>query len=146
MFGNFFVDHPGLIGYIRSMTTQVDVYLKFPSDAWDEVQYNKLRQACGSVEQIERGFEIEFSCGDGKYIEDFYQWSDNEQAIRTTVTDEELEKYDGNVSLDFPPRFVATKEPLKTNKPYRFTIKYSEKTEEVVYYINGKEISREWVG
>ena len=115
------------------MTTQVDVYLKFPSDEWDEEQFNKLHKACGSVEHIERAFEIEFSCGDGKYLND-------------DLTDEELEKYDGNVSLDFPPRFVDTNEPLKVNKPYRFTIKYSEKTEEAVYYINGKEVSREWVG
>ena len=113
--------------------TRIDVYLKFPSDEWDEEQYNKLHKACGSVENIEQAFGIEFSCGDGKYLND-------------ELTDEELEKYDGNVSLDFPPRFAETLVPLKIFKLYRFTIKYSEKTEEAVYYLNRVEVSREWVG
>ena len=115
------------------MTTQLDIYLRFPANDWEEEQYNKLRKACGSIESIEQAFGIEFSCGDGKYLND-------------ELTDEELEKYDGNVSLDFPPRFAETLEPLKTNKPYRFTIKYSEKTEEAVYYLNSKEVYRKWVG
>jgi hypothetical protein len=115
------------------MTTQIDVYLKFPADAWYESKFDELARACGSVEHIERGFEIEFSCGDGKYLQD-------------DLSDEELEKYDGEVCLQSPPRFVDTNKPMKLNKPYRFTIKYSEKTEEAVYYINSKEISREWVG
>lgn len=91
------------------MTTQIDVYLKFLADAWDEEQYNKLHKACGSVEHIERAFEIEFSCGDGRYLND-------------DLSDEELAKHDGNVCLDSPPRFADTLEPLKLNKPYRFTI------------------------
>jgi hypothetical protein len=115
------------------MTTQLDIYLKFPADDWDEKQYNKLRKACGSVEHVESNFGIEFSCGEGKYLSD-------------ELTDEELEKYDGNVSLEDPPRFTESKELFKLNKPYRFTIKYSEKTEEAVFYLNSKEVSREWVG
>jgi hypothetical protein len=128
------------------MTTQVDVYLRFPADVWEEVQYNKLHKACGSVEHIEQAFGIEFSCGEGKYLEDFYQWSDNEEALVCTVTDEELERLDGNVSLKEPPRFAESKELFELNKPYRFTIKYSEKAEESVFYLNGKEVSRKWVG
>lgn len=115
------------------MTTQLDIYLKFPADDWDEVQYSKLHKACGSVEHVELNFGIEFSCGEGKYLND-------------ELTDEELEKYDGNVCLDSPPRFSESKELFKLNKPYRFTIKYSEKTEEAVFYLNSKEVSREWVG
>lgn len=66
--------------------------------------------------------------------------------LNDELTDEELEKYDGNVCLDSPPRFSESKELFKLNKPYRFTIKYSEKTEEAVFYLNSKEVSREWVG
>ena len=115
------------------MTTQLDVHIRFPANDWDEEQYNKLHKACGSVEDIEQAFEIEFSCGDGKYLND-------------DLSDEELDRYDGEVCLDSPPRFTETKELFKLNKPYRFTIKYSEKNEEAVYYINSKEVSREWVG
>lgn len=124
------------------MTTQLDIYLKFPADDWDEEQYNKLHKACGSVEHIEEAFDIEFSCGEGKYIQDFYQWSDTKQSLYATVTDEELERLDGNVSLEVPPRFNENKEPFKLNKYYRFTIKYSEKNEEFVYYLNRKETFR----
>lgn len=124
------------------MTTQLDIYLKFPADDWDEEQYNKLHKACGSVEQIEEAFGIEFSCGEGKYIQDFYQWSDTKQSLYATVTDEEIERLDGNVSLEEPPRFNENKEPFKLNKYYRFTIKYSEKNEEFVYYLNRKETFR----
>ena len=111
------------------MTTQLDIYLRFPANDWDEKQYSKLHKACGSVEHIEQAFEIEFSCGDGKYLQD-------------KLTDEELDKYDGNVCLDSPPRFAYTNELFKLNKKYRFTIKYSEKTEENIFYINSKERSR----
>jgi len=114
------------------MTTQVDVYLRFPADDWDEEQYIRLNKACGSVERIEQAFGIEFSCGEGKYIEDFYQWSDDEDALVCTITDEELDRLDGNVSLEDPPRFSESKRAFKLNKPYRFTIKYSEKNEEFV--------------
>jgi hypothetical protein len=37
-------------------------------------------------------------------------------------------------------------EPLKAGKDYRFTIKYSRKTEEEIYYINSRERSRQWIG
>ena len=131
------------------MTTQLDIYLRFPANDWDEKQFNKLRKACGSVEHIEQAFGIEFSCGEGKYLEDFYQWrpwSDDEYALVCTVTDEELDRLDGNVCLNSPPRFSESKELFKLNKPYRFTIKYSEKTEKAVYYLNSKEVYRKWVG
>lgn len=127
-------------------TTQVDVYLRFPANDWTEQQFDKLAKYFSGVEDIENSFEIEFSCGEGKYIEDFYQWSDNEEALVCTITDEELERLDGNVCLQHPPRFRETNEPLKLNKDYRFTVKYNDRTEEAVFYLNSKEVNRKWIG
>jgi len=117
------------------METHFDAYMKFPATSeYDLGTFDRLHKLLGSVEDIERSFAIEFSCGDGKYLSDLY-------------TKEELEKYDGKVCLLTPPRFHVIKmsmlpEQMKANKEYRFTIKYKPKTEEHIFYINGKERNR----
>jgi hypothetical protein len=118
------------------MDTQVDVYLSFPADEEIEERYNELHKYLGSVEAIEIAFEIEFSCGDGKFLSNDSDFAD----------DEELGKYDGNVCLESLPKSHITGKLLKANKPYRFTVKYSETSEEEVYYFNSKEVNRKWVG
>ena len=119
------------------MEIKLDICLNFPLDAYAEKDYERLVKHCGSVEDLEKNFQIEFSCGDGKYMSD--------------VSDEELEQYDGNICVITPPRLNAIKmsmmpEQMKAGKNYRFTIKYFPKAEEEVYFINGKERTRKWVG
>ena len=118
------------------MDTQVDVYLKFPADADTDAGYDELHKYLGSVDAIEIAFEIEFSCGDGKFLSDDSDFAD----------DEELGKYDGNVCLQSLPWSRVLGDLLQANKYYRFTVKYSEKSEEEVYYFNRKEVGRKWIG
>jgi hypothetical protein len=133
------------------METKFDAFMSFPANEYSQGTFDRLVDYIGSVESIERNFGIEFSCGEGKFFEDFYQWSDNGDGLTTVVSDEELEKFDGKVCLQSIPRFTPMKmsqviEPLKAGKDYRFTIKYSRKTEEEIYYINSRERSRQWIG
>jgi hypothetical protein len=113
------------------METVFDEYLQFPENEWTALQVDKLIKLLQGVEGIEIDFEIEFSCGNGKFLRDL------------EGTEEEL-KYDGKVCLKSLPRFADTKELFKPNKEYRFTIKVfgEDGEEEVRFYINGKERSR----
>ena len=117
------------------METHFDAYMNFPaSSEYDLGTFDRLRKLLGSVEDIECSFAIEFSCGDGKYLSDLN-------------TKEEIEKYDGNVCLLTPPRLNVIKmsqipEQMKAGKDYRFTVKYNHKTEQQIFYINGKERNR----
>jgi hypothetical protein len=117
------------------METHFDAYMNFPATSeYDLGTFDRLRKLLGSVEDIECSFAIEFSCGDGKYM----------SRLHTT---EAIEKYDGNVCLLTPPRLNVIKmsqvpEQMKPNKDYRFTVKYNPKTEEQIFYINGKERNR----
>lgn len=112
----------------------LDIYLSFPLPPHLEEEYNKLIKFCGSVEHTEEAFEIDFSCGDGKYLPDIED------------DDQELEKYDGNVCTHSLPRHRSDGKVFKPNKSYRFSAKYLEKHEELVYYLNNKETFRKWVG
>ena len=129
-----------------SRTTVLDVYLTFPLPPHQEEDYVELHKACESVEDIEENFNIEFSCGDGKYLSDFWEWTESGDALKAVAADEELLKYDGNVCTNHPPRYREDKKQFKVDKPYRFTIKYSEKNEELIFFLNSKEISSKWVG
>jgi hypothetical protein len=118
------------------MDTQVDVWISFPADTDAEAGYDELHKYFGSVEAIEIAFEMEFSCGDGKFLSNDSDFAD----------DEELGKYDGNVCLQSLPQSHILGNLFQANKDYRFTVKYSEKTEEEIYYFNRKEIGRKWIG
>jgi hypothetical protein len=117
------------------MVTHFDEYMNFPATSdYDLRTFDSLQQFLGSVEEIERSFATEFSCGDGKYLSDL-------------DTHEELEKYDGKVCLLTPPRLNAIEmsqspKQMLAGKNYRFTVKYSPKTEEQIFYINSKERNR----
>jgi len=111
-----------------------DEYITFPETEHTSFKFDKLRDCFDCVEAVEIAFEIEFSCGDGKFLSD-----------DADFTEEELQKYDGNVCLKTPPRFTETKKLFKVDKPYRFTIKYYENLEEVRYFLNGRETSRTWI-
>ena len=117
------------------MDTHFDAWMKFPATSeYDLGTFDRLHKLLGSVEDIEYSFAIEFSCGDGKYLSDL-------------DTKEEIEKYDGNVCLITPPRLNVIKmsmlpEQMKAGKDYRFTVKYNHKTEQQIFYINGKERNR----
>jgi hypothetical protein len=131
------------------MPNSLDVYISFPSKS--EWAFNKLRKHFDCVEAIEEAFRIEFSCGDGKFASDFFEFSESGDSLVATVTDEELLKYDGQVCLETPPRLLPikmsmVKEQMEVDKNYIFTIKYFPKFGEEVYYINRKERSRKWVG
>lgn len=127
------------------MDTKLDIYLCFPVDEYTEPEFAKLVKYCGSVEDVEHNFGIEFSCGDGKFFSDFWQWNENKTALKAVVSCEEMKKYDGVASLETPARFHETKELLKPNKYYSFVVKYSPKSEEESYLLNGKQMNREWV-
>jgi len=118
------------------MNTQVDIYLSFPADADTKQSFDELYRYFGSIEAIEIAFEIEFSCGDSKFLS-----NDSDFA-----NEEELEKYDGKVCLQSLPQSHILGNLLQANKNYRFTIKYSEISEEEVYYFNGKEIGKKYIG
>jgi len=125
------------------MKTKLDVILNWPNKVKG---YDKLRKYFDSVESIESCFKIQFSCGDGKYFDDFYYWSDNQYALICSVSDEELLKYDGAVCTSTPPRFTDSKQIFDTDKDYRFTVKYHPIPQHETYYINNKEVYRRWVG
>lgn len=110
--------------------TVFDIYLMFPLTEDQESDYNELYKACGSVEHIEQAFDIEFSCGNGLYLSDI---EDDEKL---------LHQYDGEVCTDSMPRHQVDGKEFKPGKNYRFTIKYLEQDEELVYYLNGKETFR----
>ena len=128
---------------LNQMTTILSIGLKFPFDHPDyEKRYEELYVFCKGVENFEKNFGIELSCGEGKFMSDFWQWTDSGEGLVCTVTDEELEKYDGNVDLSFPPRFSETKELLKKGKMYVFTIKV-DNNDGFRYYLNSKEVKRD---
>lgn len=136
------------------METKLDVSLIFPV-VFGQTAYEKLVKYCGSVEDVEKNFAIEFSCGDGKYFSDFWKWTDGGALVAnwpdTPEADEEVAKYDGQVCTQTPPRLNSIKmsmvpEQMKAHTIYRFTVKYFPRKEEEVYYINNKERSRKWVG
>ena len=110
--------------------TVFDIYLMFPLTPDQESDYNELYKACGSVEHIEQAFDIEFSCGDGLYLSDI----EDDDAL--------VDKYDGEVCTDSMPRHQVDGIEFKPGKNYRFTIKYLERDEELVYYLNNKETFR----
>jgi hypothetical protein len=133
----------------------LDFYLSFPIQPHQEASYDRLVKYCGSAEDVELNFKMEFSCGDGKYFSDFWKWTEGGALVAnwpdTPEGDEEVYKYDGQVCTNTPPRLNATKmsmvpEQMVVNKGYRFTIKYFRKVGEEVYYISGKERGRKWVG
>jgi hypothetical protein len=136
------------------MNIVLDVVLSFPTDVETNRVFTKLYKFCGAVEDVENDFGIEFSCGDGKYFSDYWYWTEGGSLVANYHTDEEYEevaKYDGKVCLLTPPRFKQTKrsqvpEQMEQDKRYRFTVKYYEKSQQYVFYINGKERSRKWVG
>lgn len=70
--------------------------------------FQNLWDLCGCIELIEDLFKIEVSCGDGKFITDLEDFS------------EEMEKYDGEVCLKSPPRFLKNRKLLKGS--YRFRL------------------------
>lgn len=131
------------------MTTILNVSLIFPINPDANIDFNKLINHCSSIEAIEQNFNIEFSCGDGKFYSDYWHWTDGGALIANYHTDEEYEevaRYDGKVCFKIPPRDANTKQLLKANKCYRFTIKYLSKTQQETYYINNKKILKKWVG
>jgi hypothetical protein len=124
------------------MKTLLDVYITFPTDSETDKSFEKLYKYFGCVENVEEAFDIEFSCGDGKYYSDFhYNWDDYEAAYGSNE-ENDVSKYDGCVCLKSPPRMRSTGQILKIDKLYHFTVKYSEKNDEEVQYLNSIEISR----
>ena len=132
------------------MDIKLDLNLIFPV-VFGQTAFEKIVKYCGSVEDVEQNFQIEFSCGDGKYFSDFWKWTEGGQGLYAAASDEELEKYDGQVCLLGPPRLNSIKmsmvsEVMKVHTLYRFVVKYYPKNEEEVYYINSRERSRRFVG
>lgn len=135
------------------MEIVLDFSLIFPV-VFGQTAYDKLIKYCGSIEDVEQNFQIEFSCGDGKYFSDFWKWTDEGALVAnwpdTLEGDEEVLKYDGKVCTHTPPRLNSIKmsmvpELMKPHTIYQFTIKYFPRNKEEVYYINNKERSRKQV-
>lgn len=116
------------------MEVVLDIYLSFPMSPDQEEDFTALYKACGSIEHIEEAFDIEFSCGDNLYLSDI---EDDDTLV---------DGYDGEVCTNCAPRQREDGKKFKINKPYRFTIKYSEPKEELVFFLNSKKIFSKWVG
>lgn len=112
--------------------TVFDIYLTFPlsEDQEQERDFAELHKACGSVEHIEQAFDMEFSCGNDLYLSDI----EDDEAL--------LNQYDGEVCTKSMPRHQVDGKEFKPGRPYRFTIKYLEQDDELVYYLNSKETFR----
>ncbi len=116
---------------VNDMSAAFDIYLMFPLTPDQEQDFDDLYKACGSIEHIEEAFDMEFSCGDGLYPSDI---EDDDKLVA---------RYDGKVCTDSMPRHRSDGKEFKPFKNYRFTIKYVERDEELVYYLNGKETFRQ---
>lgn len=62
---------------------------------------DELWDLYGCIEEVENAFDIEFSCGDGKFISDLEDFT------------EEMDKYDGLVCLKSLPRLRKNKNLMK---------------------------------
>jgi hypothetical protein len=124
------------------METHYDAYLAFPESSssgyytseYYQQSFDRLVKLLGCVEAVEQAFDIEFSCGDGKYFSDFQEFP---------LDESEWRKYDGEVCLETPPRYGGDGHTLNKNKAYNFKVLYNPKTEEQVCYINDKVTSRQ---
>lgn len=114
------------------MKTVLDVCISFPLKENEDCEggLKELYKFCGTIEDIEKCFDVEFSCGDGKYLSEI----EDDEA--------ELEKYDGNVCTLTPPIERRDGKELKANVPHNFVVKYSEQDEQMVFFLNGKETFR----
>lgn len=122
------------------METHFDAYIAFPvsgsgyyTSEYYQQSFDRLVKLLGCVEAVETAFDIEFSCGDGKYFSDFSEYPGDEAEWR---------KYDGEVCLETPPRHGSDGDTLEKGKEYNFVVKYDPKQEEQIYYIDNKEKSR----
>ena len=129
------------------MYTIFDAYVAFPATSeYSLGTLDRLVKLCESVEMLEQYFNIEFSCGDGKYYNDYWWWTESGSLLANYHTEqeyEEVEKYDGKVCFESVPRFRDTNKLFKADKDYNFTIK-SKETEDgdrVTFYINGQKRS-----
>jgi hypothetical protein len=124
------------------MQTLFDAYVSFPTTSeYSLGTLDRLMRLCDSVEQMENYFNIEFSCGDGKFYLDFhYNWDQYEKSYGTG-SEEDVKKYDGKVCYESLPRFNDTGELFKPNEDYNFTIKSKEVDDgnELTFYINGQK-------
>lgn len=84
---------------------QLDEIVNFETQENVDYVIDELFSYLGCIENIEILFDIEFSCGDGKFLSD--------------LNDEELEKYDGEVDYVCLPRNSNTKKLLKGYQRFR---------------------------
>ena len=133
------------------METIFDAYVSFPATSeYSLGTLDRLVKLCESVEMVEQYFNIEFSCGDGKYYNDYWRWTEGGSLLANYHTEQEYEevaKYDGEVCFESVPRFRDTKELFEVDKDYNFTIKSKQTKDgdEVAFFINGKVRSQQCV-
>jgi hypothetical protein len=84
---------------------QLDEIVNFETRENVDYVIDELLSYLGCIENIEILFDIEFSCGDSKFLSD--------------LNDEELEKYDGDVDYVCLPRNSNTKKLLKGYQRFR---------------------------
>jgi hypothetical protein len=127
------------------MQTLFDAYISFPATSdYSLDTIHRLQKLCESIENIEHYFGIEFSCGDGKFYNDYWNWTSDGSIVANYHSDEEYEevaKYDGQVCMESLPRFSDTKILLEPNKEYNFTVLSREdhSQHEITFYINGRK-------
>jgi hypothetical protein len=116
------------------METILDLRIKFSPEYDYSEEIDELIDFCRCVESVENKFEIEISCGDGKFLNDLWdQW----KLGTGELSDEEFEKYDGEVDWSYPPRDGETKN-LLSNRTHSFVVKM-DKDECLYYYLDGKK-------
>jgi hypothetical protein len=116
-----------------SDTLVFDEFIVFGENASMQT-FTEAIDACGCVEEFERGFGIEVSCGDGVFLSD----------IDIFTNDELAEKYDGEVCIKGAPRYADTHKLLDVDRKYRFTIDNpddSYRIRDCVFYINGNIVN-----
>lgn len=132
----------------KSMKSKLDVYLRFPiypnSPMLDTFEQVLKQFHC--VEDFEASFGIDLSCGDGKFFDDFWKWTDSGDSLYAVESCETMEKYDGKICVQSLPRFKHTKQLLTLNKDYRFTVKYSKRKQQQVCLIDNKQTSKSKLG
>lgn len=111
-----------------------EIYIRFDETVNEDLFYSDIFSFFNNIESFEDSFNIEFSCGDGKYLSEIDDDSPD------------LEKYDGLIDLKYPPKDKETGKVLSSTKTYSFRVKrkpgideeYPE-LRECNFYLNGKK-------
>ena len=113
-------------------TKEFDIHLCFgiPCKRRDHDGFAKLVRHFNCVESVEKAFQVEFSCGDGKYLSDL-----DKLFMDDKMSEEDFSRYDGQVDLTHPLRVNESGE-LITHARFQCFVEDGE----AWYYLNGRMV------